>query len=81
MPLASPSEPGPNALETWIERRFSPATFNGFSKYCVKKISSFRGMQHPSQNSLQHGLFAKVIVPPGESQEEFDALQQGFLNE
>jgi hypothetical protein len=36
------------------------------------------GKSHSSQNSLKHGVFAKTIVLPGESQEEFDALVAGL---
>ncbi len=39
------------------------------------------GKQRSSQNSLKHGLFAKTIVLPGESQEEFDALREGLIKE
>ena len=36
------------------------------------------GKARSSQNSLKHGVFAKTIVLPGESQEEFDALLEGL---
>jgi len=36
------------------------------------------GKARSSQNSLKHGVFAKTIVLPGESQEEFDALLAGL---
>jgi hypothetical protein len=36
------------------------------------------GKTRSAQNSLQHGVFAKTIVLPGESQEEFDALLAGL---
>ena len=37
------------------------------------------GKQRSSQNSLNHGLTSQKVVLPGESQEDFDALQAGFL--
>jgi len=36
------------------------------------------GKTRSSQNSLKHGVFAKTIVLPGESQEEFDTLLAGL---
>jgi hypothetical protein len=39
---------------------------------------SDEGKARSSKNSLKHGVFAKTIVLPGESQEEFDALLAGL---
>ena len=36
------------------------------------------GKQRSSQNAIKHGLFAKLLLLPGESQEQFDALLNGF---
>ena len=39
------------------------------------------GKARSAQNSLKHGCFSRNIILPGESQEEFDAFHQGFIND
>ena len=36
------------------------------------------GKARSSQNAVKHGLFAKIVLLPGESQEQFDALYNGL---
>jgi hypothetical protein len=39
------------------------------------------GKARSSQNAIKHGAFAKSIVLSGESQEEFDAMHDGFIKD
>jgi hypothetical protein len=36
------------------------------------------GKARSSQNAVKHGPFAKIVLLPGESQEQFDALYDGL---
>src|ERR1700693_580859 len=40
-----------------------------------------QGKERSKHNALRHGIFAKVVVLPGESQREFDALLNGLRND
>src|SRR4051812_29064557 len=40
-----------------------------------------RGKEKSSQNSVKHGIFSKVVLLPGESQVEFDALLRGLCED
>lgn len=39
------------------------------------------GKKRSSQNSLRHGIFSKVALLPGETQEQFDQLYEGLIEE
>ena len=39
------------------------------------------GKQRSSQNAITHGLFARSFLVEGESQEDFDKLHNGFIEE
>ena len=59
-------------------RRAEAARRNGAKSQGPK---TEEGKLRSSQNSLQHGMHARTIILPGESQEEYDQLRDEYLDQ
>src|ERR1019366_8657541 len=59
-------------------RRAEAARRNGANSRGPK---TGEGKLRSSQNSLQHGMHARTLILPGESQEEYDQLRDEYLEQ